>query len=83
MTRDCKLREQGGNGKNGKGCLFVGENDEHSHTNFRQQVETLRRCPKLSASCLALTMLWKMAQPSYITYALPKTQMYVFPKGSI
>ena len=70
MTRDCKLREQGGNGKNGKGCLFVGENDEHSHTNFRQQVE-------------ALTTLWKMAQPSYITYALPKTQMYVFPKGSI
>lgn len=63
MTQDCKLREQGGNGKNGMGCLFVGENDECLHANFRQQVETLRRYPTLCASCLALTMEWKTARP--------------------
>lgn len=63
MTQDCELREPGGNGKYGKGCLFVRENDEHSYTNFRQQVETLKQCPALCTSCLALTAVWKMTQP--------------------
>lgn len=80
MSQDCKLRKQGGNGKNGKGCLLVGENDECLHANFRQQVGALRQSPALHASCLALTMEWKMAQPCLHYLCTLKDSDVCFPQ---
>lgn len=80
MTQDCKLREQGGNGKVGYRHLFVGENDEHPQANFRQQVGSLRQYPALHASCLALTLMWEMAQSCLHYLCTPEDSDICFPQ---
>lgn len=67
--------------KNGKGCLFVGENYEHPQANFRQQVGTQRRCAALWASCLALTKMWKMTWPCLHYLWPPKDSDVCFSQG--